>query len=97
MDRLHEHNGVSFVWDDEKAVQNALDHGVRFEDAIAVIFDPFVRIMDASRNDEQRDAAIGLDEKTRVLYVVHIEEEGEAIRLISARLATTQEREFYDS
>jgi uncharacterized DUF497 family protein len=96
MDRQYEFNGVSFVWDDGKANQNALDH-VRFEDATAVIFDPFVRILDASRNDEQRDAAIGLDEKTRVLYVVHIEEEGEAIRLISARLATTQEREFYDS
>lgn len=52
--------------------------------------------MDAGRNDEARDAVIGYDQLGRLLFVVHIEVEGEFIRLISARKATTSERNDYD-
>ncbi|MDZ4151840.1 BrnT family toxin, partial [Methylicorpusculum sp.] len=52
--------------------------------------------VDAGRNQEARDAVIGYDESGRLLFVVHIEVEGEVIRLISARKATITERNDYD-
>lgn len=97
MDVRHELNGVRFVWNDEKARLNLVNHdGISFQQAAEVFFDPFVVVVDASRNDEARDAAIGFDIAGRVLYVVHIEFEGEHIRIISARKATAQERERHD-
>jgi len=90
-------NGVTFVWDEQKAQINARRHpGVRFEQAAEVFFDPFFRMVDASRNDEARDAVIGYDAQGRLLFVVHIEIEGETIRLISARKATQEDRQTYD-
>jgi hypothetical protein len=56
-----------------------------------------LRLQDASRNDENRGAVIGYDTSGRLLYVVHLLIEDAAIRLISARKATTQERDDYDS
>jgi len=91
-------NGVTFVWDEQKAQTNARKHpGVYFEQAAEVFFDPFFRMVDASRNDEARDAVIGYDAQGRLLFVVHIEIEGETIRLISARKATQEDRQTYDS
>ncbi len=98
MDVHFDLNGVSFVWDDEKARLNASNHdGITFERAAEVFFDPFIRLVDASRNDEARDAAIGYDMQYRLLYVVHIVFDDTAIRLISARKATAQERHDHDS
>ncbi len=97
MDVRYELNGIRFVWNDEKARLNLVNHdGISFQQAAEVFFDPFVVIVDASRNDEARDAAIGFDTAGRVLYVVHVEFEGEHIRIISARKATAQEREHHD-
>ena len=85
------------VWDVAKARRNRDKHGIAFEQAAEVFFDPFLRLVDAGRNDETRDAAIGRDMRGRVLYVVHVIYEDEAIRLISARKATTAEQQTYDS
>ena len=71
--------------------------GITFERAAEVFFDPFFRLVDATRSDEARDAVIGFDALGRVLFVVHIEVEGEYIRIISARKATPQERKEHDS
>lgn len=89
-------HGQRFVWDSEKASSNAGKHGVSFEVACQVFFDPFIRIEDASIGEEQRDAAIGLTEDWAVLFVVHLQREGETIRIISARPATAQERRRYE-
>ena len=98
MDIRFDLNGVNFVWNDEKARQNVLNHeGITFERAAEVFFDPFFRLVDASRNDEARDAAIGYDTLGRLLYVVNIAFEDDTIRLISARKATAQERTDHDS
>ena len=51
----------------------------------------------ASRNDEARDAIIGLDRRWNLLYVVFIEREDDMIRIISARKATRKEREHYEN
>jgi uncharacterized DUF497 family protein len=98
MDVRFELNGVAFVWDSAKARSNVLEHdGVRFEDAAQVFFDPFLRLVDASRNDQTRDAVIGYDLQGRLLFVVHLEIKDEHIRIISARKATRQERDDHDS
>ena len=91
-------NGTLFVWDERKANANLAKHsGVSFEQATHVFFDPFLRVIDASRNDEARDAVTGFDALNRILFVVHIQISNEEIRIISARKATQEERKFYDS
>lgn len=97
MDIRFELNGLLCVWDEGKAKRNRQKHGVDFEAACEVFFDPFLRLVEASRNEEARDAAIGRDARSRLLFVVHIEFEGEYIRIISARKATREETKHYDS
>jgi len=90
-------NGITFVWDDGKARINPINHdGVTFQQAAEVFFDPFLVVVDASRNEEARDAVIGLDSRWNLLYVVHIEREENLIRIISARKATRLERAEYE-
>ena len=91
-------NETAFVWDSEKEKANIRNHdGISFRLAATAFFDPFLKLIDASRNDETRDAIVGFDKKGRLLFVVHMELEEEAIRIISARQATSSERDFYDS
>jgi uncharacterized protein len=91
-------NDITFVWNEEKARTNFGKHdGVTFEQAAEAFFDPFLVIVDASRNDEARDAVIGLDSRWNLLYVVHIENDNDMIRIISARKATRKEREYYEN
>jgi uncharacterized DUF497 family protein len=71
-------------------------HGITFEQAAAVFFDPFFELVDAGRNDEARDALIGYDGLGSLLFVVHIEIEGEYFRIISARRATNEERAHHE-
>ena len=71
--------------------------GVTFQQAAEAFFDPFLVVVDASCNDEERDAVIGLDRRWNLLYIVYIERENDMIRIISARKATRKEREYYES
>lgn len=97
MDIHYELNGTRFVWNAKKAAANPGKHeGITFEQAATVFFDPFFRLVDASRKDEARDAVIGYDALSRLLFVVHVELDGEAIRIISARKATHEERKHHD-
>jgi len=95
MDIEFELNGDLFVWNEEKAEANWHKHGVRFEESVTVFGDPLFVMVDASRNDEARDAVIGFDSIGRLLYVVNIENEGEYIRIISARRAEPKEEDEY--
>jgi len=95
VDEEFELNGELFVWNSDKARINLRKHGVRFEEAASVFFDPFFVLADASRNEEARDAVIGFDSSGRLLFVVHIEIEGACIRIISARRAQPQEEAAY--
>ncbi len=91
-------NVITFVWNEEKAQKNPGKHdGVTFQQAAKAFFDPFLRVVDASCNDEARDAVIRMDRRWNLLYVVHIEFDNNAIRIISARKATRKEREYYES
>ena len=89
-------NGLSFEWDADKAARNRLRHGVPFELACEVFFDPFARWLDATHSDEVREAAIGRTESQALLYVVHLIRHEEIIRIISARHATAEERRVYE-
>ena len=88
-------NCEQFVWNASKAEKNWHKHGVRFEEAATVFFDPVFVLIDASRNSETRDAAIGFDTNGHLLYVVHIEIEESFIRIISARRAEPDEELNY--
>jgi uncharacterized DUF497 family protein len=88
--------GQPFCWDMEKAHSNFVKHGIRFDQACEIFFDPFVRLLDASAEDEAREAALGLTEDLTLLFVVHAVREDEVIRIISARPASNAERRLYE-
>ncbi len=96
MDVLFQLGGLDFVWNVHKAATNLAKHSVRFERASEVFLDPLARLIDAGVDDEARDALLGESEDTTLLFVVHVEREGEAIRIISARRATNAERKTYE-
>jgi hypothetical protein len=90
-------NGVTFRWDEAKARSNLAKHGVTFEQAAQVFFDPYVKHADAGGEDEARDGALGCDFQYRLLFVVHLIFEDDGIRIISARHATASERKRYET
>lgn len=61
MDIHYEMNGELLIWNANKADKNWRNHGVRFEEAATVFADPLFVLVDASRNNEARDAAIGFN------------------------------------
>ncbi|MFT3786497.1 MAG: BrnT family toxin [Tepidisphaeraceae bacterium] len=89
---------LEFEWDDAKAKSNRAKHGVSFEEAAAVIEGRYaITVPDVRHSDaEEREITIGLSLKSRLLYVVHTARDAERIRLISARRATSKERELYE-
>ena len=89
------YQGVHFVWDDDKAITNKVKHGIGFETATTVFFDPLLKIMDATSGNEFRDAVIGFDSSARLLFVVHLVSEDDQIRIVSARRATRSEEKTY--
>ncbi|WP_342597933.1 BrnT family toxin [Cyanobacterium aponinum UTEX 3222] len=41
-------NGITFIWNEEKAKQNPIKHkGITFEKAVEAFFDPFLVVVDA--------------------------------------------------
>jgi uncharacterized protein len=86
---------VYFEWDDRKNRANEKKHGVDFEEAQLVFDDPLcVTFLERVIDGEQRWHAIGLLENLIVL-VVAFTYRGEAIRIISARPASSHERRLY--
>jgi uncharacterized DUF497 family protein len=97
MDEQFELHKINFVWDRRKLKINLAKHHISFEQAAEVFFDPFIKIVDASRNQEMRDAIIGMDKQWNLLYIVHIAFEKDQIRIISARKVTRSEKDFYEN
>jgi uncharacterized DUF497 family protein len=98
MDIAFSLQGIVFEWDDEKAQLNRAQHGVTFEEAAEVFFDPFYQYGDATPASvqEQRDFILGYSVALRLLLVVSTER-GDRTRIISARPATRDERKLYES
>ena len=97
MDEQFELHKINFVWDRRKLKINLAKHHISFEQAAEAFFDPFIKIVDASRNQEMRDAIIGMDKQWNLLYIVHIAFEEDQIRIISARKVTRSEKDFYEN
>lgn len=84
-------------WDPVKARTNLKKHEISFEEASTVFDDPlFITFLDVEHSlDEERYITLGLSQRSRLLLVAHTDREG-AIRIISARKATENERRFYE-
>jgi len=87
-----------FEWDSEKAWNNIREHAVSFDEDASVFFDPLsVTISDPSHSsNENRSVILGHSLLQRLLVVVHADR-GDKIRIISARVASPQERRKYES
>ena len=96
-DVTHVRRGTSFIWDDGKDAANQHRHGMAFRVSVEAFFDPFARVVDASRHQQNRDKLIGYLDDNRWVAVVHLELDGDAYRIISAWPATAEERAYYDS
>lgn len=88
---------MQFEWDDEKEKINIIKHGIDFSTAAKVFKDENrIELYDEAHSEfEDRYITIGtIGDIAYVVMVVYTERE-EAIRLISARKATSQERRMY--
>ena len=89
---------LKFEWDETKNRANLRKHGVSFAEAQSVFFDEnAVEFYDDGHSGlEDRFLLLGLSARLRILLVCHcLRGGGSAVRIISARKATRNERELY--
>ncbi|MCF8109611.1 MAG: BrnT family toxin [Desulfohalobiaceae bacterium] len=89
--------GLLFEWDPKKARLNLKRHGVSFDEASTAFRDPLSQTIEdpLHSEDEERFVLIGRSIQGRLLIIIHTDR-GERIRIISARLATKNERLKYE-
>jgi len=89
---------MQFEWDPKKARQNIKKHGVSFDEAVTVFYDPLSATFDDPDHSvgEHRYITIGFSSRGLLLVVAHTERK-KKIRIISARLATAHERKKHES
>lgn len=86
---------MEFEWDAKKAEANRRKHGVEFLDAVIIFDDDRAITLLDEHPVEERYVTFGIDAQGRVLAVSYAIR-GQAIRIISARKATTRERAQYE-
>jgi len=89
---------LTFEWDERKAALNRASHGVSFDEARTVFFDPYAVVIDDPDHStaEERFVILGLSRTLRLLVVVHCHRAAKStIRIISARKATRHESTSY--
>lgn len=89
---------IKFEWNTVKATSNKKKHGVSFEEAQSVFYDEFaVQFFDEDNfESEDRFLMLGFSNEARLLIVCHCErDQGNIIRIISARKATKKESNYY--
>jgi len=88
---------MTFTRDPRKAASNLRKHSVSFEEA-ASVFDDEHALVQPDSNHADRLLVVGESVGARVLFIVYVEvEPGDAVRIISARKATTHERKAYEN
>lgn len=91
---------MRFEWDEAQNRGNRKKHGVSFQTATLVFEDPYALTkLDSTEAVENRFLTLGAAGPGVVLLVVHTSCEDtaeEAIRIISARPATSRERKEYE-
>lgn len=88
-----------FEWDENKNEINKVKHGVSFEEASTVFYDDDALLIDDpdhSSLEEERFILLGFSYNARLLIVCHCVRENDAIRIISARKASTNETKRYN-
>ena len=85
---------MNFEWDESKNAINKEKHKISFETAAYVFEDPYYIEMYDFEHSTDEDRYIAIGKVGDVLFVVFTEKK-DAIRLISARLATNAEKELY--
>jgi hypothetical protein len=87
-----------FEWDKDKERQNVKKHKISFDEAVTVFYDP----LSATFHDpdhsivEDRFITVGYSSQGRLFVVSHTER-ADAIRIISARLATISEKKRHEN
>ncbi len=89
---------MRFEWDRKKADRNLKKHGVSFDEAVTVFYDPLAATVDDPDHsvEEERLITIGFSARGRLVVVSHTEREG-VVRIISARRATARERKRHEA
>ncbi|MGD0922248.1 MAG: BrnT family toxin [Terriglobia bacterium] len=86
---------MHFEWDSAKAAKNLRKHRVSFEEAV---FHDRLAVTGADPDHSEGEARLvtfGMSSAGQLLVVSHTER-GEAIRIVSARIATQFERRIYE-
>ena len=88
---------MRFEWNAAKAAANLRKHEVSFDEASSVFFDSLSATgADPDHSlDERRFVTFGMSSSGHLLAVAHTED-GDAIRIITARYATRAERKLYE-
>jgi len=89
---------LEFEWDPKKAAANLKKHRVSFEEARTVFLDERAKLIDDPdhSSDEDRFVLLGISGLLRVLLVCHCyRQQGQTIRIISARKASPGEARQY--
>ena len=86
-----------YVWGEAKHASNLKKHGVDFREAATAFDDPLSKTFpdEGHSAGEHRFLTIGMSARGHLLVVAHTEE-GETVRIISARPVTRRERKFYE-
>ena len=89
---------LRFEWDERKATANARKHGVTFDEAKSVFVDKRAKLIDDPDHSEEEDrfVLLGVSSALRLLLVCHCyREQGNIIRIVSARKASGRESKSY--
>jgi uncharacterized DUF497 family protein len=88
---------MKFEWDEKKASANFRKHRVTFDEAATALNDPMAATgLDPDHSlSEERYITFGVSKRGRLLVVAHAEQ-GEIIRIISARTVSRGERKIYE-
>lgn len=88
---------MNVEWDSDKARRNLQKHGVSFDEASTAFGDPLsVTIDDPDHSaGEHRLLLLGETLTGKLVVIAHLDD-GETIRIISARLAERHERRDYE-
>ena len=89
---------MRFEWDPKKAARNLRRHGVSFAEALTVFYDPLAATFEDAHSSESetRLVTVGYSARGRLLVLCHTER-GRALRIISARQATADERKKHEA
>jgi len=91
-------SSLRFEWDEKKSAANRRKHGISFAEARTAFLDEDARLIPDPEHshEEERFVLLGLSISVRLLVACHCyRQEGDVVRIISARKADRDEIEQY--